>query len=222
LKWEGTYGGWVLNIMKLNNYAIIPASVRYDKSLPHGAKLLYAEISAAVDHTGSCEENTQYFSDVLECDGRTVNRYLIQLMDRGHLIRDKKNKTLSIPLGFTKQSLSSSEPANPVVEIDDDLKDFSQKFFKRFEDSLSTSVQKQELYYGTIAERLNTFSKNEMLVALNNRIAYLLNSEWHMKPENKPNAIDITLLIRDNASVLKWLNMSATKEENNLKSFNFN
>lgn len=202
--------------MRLNCYAILPASVRYDKHLSQGAKLLYAELSAGSDHSGHVTLDVRGFSNVLDCDGRTLYRYIDQLAKRGFI--EKKDKNLvRLPMGF--EPLSSTVVDKPSVP--DDLKDYFNGFFRRFETGLSTSLDKKELYYETMMERLQTFSQSEMSKALENRIAFVSSSEWHQKEENRPNATDITLLIKDNSTVLKWLNMKQDRHPVELKKITF-
>ncbi len=202
--------------MRIGCFGVIPAIVRYDKKISHGAKLLYAELSASSDHTGKVELDVPGFANVLECDSRTLYRYANQLVSRGHIEKIEKS-IFRLPMGF-------NIPSKGIVEkppIPDDLKVFILEFLRRFEEGLSTSLEKKELYFETILERLHTFSQNEMMKALENRIAFVAGSEWHQKEENRPNATDITLLIKDNTAVLRWLNMKNEKSIVELKPFNY-
>ena len=44
-------------------WAILPARVRYDRTLPANAKLIYAEIAAKINEEGYCFCYNQYFAD---------------------------------------------------------------------------------------------------------------------------------------------------------------
>jgi len=63
----------------MKNEGTIPASVRY-ATIPDGAKLLYAEISATAK-SGFSVENNKYFAGVLNQDISTISRFLNQLSD---------------------------------------------------------------------------------------------------------------------------------------------
>ena len=66
-------------------WALIPASVRYDKELPPNAKLLYGEVTARSDKLGYCYAQNSYFSDLFGLSERSVTRLLSTLVDRGYL-----------------------------------------------------------------------------------------------------------------------------------------
>lgn len=76
-----------------NYYATIPANVRYDKSLPDGAKLLYGEITALSNKEGFCWATNEYFSKLYETSDRTISRWVSALSDAGHIsiIVDQKS-----------------------------------------------------------------------------------------------------------------------------------
>jgi hypothetical protein len=200
--------------MRLNNYAILPAAVRYDKNLSHGAKLLYAEITAASDFTGSCEDDIKYFGKVLDVDSRTVRRWRDQLCDASHIKRE--GGKLRTPQGFESLSTKKETPLHTPEDIE-----YFQAFIKRFEEGMKTTIQKPEGFYNVIADRLGYYSKHQLMSALENRIAFIQGSEWHQLAENRHNATDITLLIRDNDHVLKWLNTQAKKDSVEVKAFKF-
>ena len=66
-------------------YAVIPAPVLYDHSLPPRCKLLYAVISNFCNFYGYCTCKNQTFAAYFEVDERTVERMLKQLRDAGHI-----------------------------------------------------------------------------------------------------------------------------------------
>ena len=122
--------------MEPNFYAIIPASVRYDKRLKPNAKLLYGEITALCNQEGFCWADNTYFSRLYEVEKMTISRWISQLENGGYLKIehfpelgnkrkifienlltkksigiDKKINTLSI-----KKSIGIDEKVNPIYE----------------------------------------------------------------------------------------------------------
>ena len=63
-----------------NYYAIIPATVRYDTSLPANAKLMYGD--------GYCWANNSYFAKLYDVSDRTVTRWIELLCKKGYLQRE--------------------------------------------------------------------------------------------------------------------------------------
>jgi len=66
---------------KPNYYAILPAKIRYDKSITTNAKLLFAEITALANKEGYCWANNTYFAKLYDVNKRTVQRWLQSLED---------------------------------------------------------------------------------------------------------------------------------------------
>lgn len=73
--------------MNKNYYAIIPASVRYDKNLTDGAKLLFGEITALSNEKGYCWAGNDYFAKLYKKDKSTIARWIKQLENNGHITR---------------------------------------------------------------------------------------------------------------------------------------
>jgi DNA-binding MarR family transcriptional regulator len=63
----------------------IPAEVRYDKSLPAAARLLYAEFDALSRKHGYCWASNSYFARLFEVDVATVSKWIKKLVDGDHI-----------------------------------------------------------------------------------------------------------------------------------------
>lgn len=68
-----------------NYYAILPASVRYDKNLSINAKLLYAEITSLSNKEGYCWATNEYFSSLYNNSDRTIQRWLKELVNKNYI-----------------------------------------------------------------------------------------------------------------------------------------
>ena len=89
---------------KKSYYAIIPANVRYNSTLPMGAKLLYGEITALCNERGYCWACNSYFADLYEVGSRTISGWVTALHRAKyvHIEIDNMDKTntkrrISIP-----------------------------------------------------------------------------------------------------------------------------
>lgn len=76
-------------------YAILPASVRYDKDLKPMEKILFAELTALSNKDGFCSASNRYFADLYGVDESTVSRWISRLAIRKYvsvlLVRDDRN-----------------------------------------------------------------------------------------------------------------------------------
>lgn len=87
-------------------YAIIPAEVRYDETLPASAKLLYGEISALTGKEGFCFAGNQYFAKLYGMRQETIARLVTKLEKAGHIKRivqrDENHQVISRKLYLTR------------------------------------------------------------------------------------------------------------------------
>lgn len=73
-------------------YAVIPANVRYDTSLPAGAKLLYGEITALCNQEGFCWAENSYFAELYSVGIRTVQLWINALLEKKYIYRNFQYK----------------------------------------------------------------------------------------------------------------------------------
>lgn len=71
-----------------SQWAIMPAMVRYDKSLPANAKLIYAEIAAKINEEGWCFCHNGYFADRFGIKPDTVSSLIKRLEAAGYIAVD--------------------------------------------------------------------------------------------------------------------------------------
>ena len=73
---------------KPSYYAVIPAHVRYDETLPPNAKLLYGEITALCNMEGFCWASNRYFAELYGVKIRAVQNWIDALRSAGHILVD--------------------------------------------------------------------------------------------------------------------------------------
>lgn len=84
-------------------YAIVPATVRYDEDLVPNAKLLYGEITALTNSTGTCTASNRYFAKLYGVTIGTVSAWINALLFKGYIdvilsVDGRSPREIRIPL----------------------------------------------------------------------------------------------------------------------------
>ena len=104
--------------MNKGYYAIIPASVRYDKRLTPNAKLLYGEITALCNEKGYCWAGNEYFSDLYSVSTVSISKWVGSLKKNGYIeiemhykegTKQILNRYIRLLGGGIKEKLSTSQ-----------------------------------------------------------------------------------------------------------------
>lgn len=114
--------------MQRNYYAIIPATIRYDKRLSPTAKLLYGELTALSNERGYCWASNRYFSELYGVSPISISRYISQLKELGYIRitydKNTKDQDRRIYINDLKTEKEITEPSE-TKEIDTEAEDFT-------------------------------------------------------------------------------------------------
>lgn len=140
-----------------NYYAILPASVRYDKELSSTAKLLYAEITALATKSGYCFATNGYFAELYGTTERTITRTIKLLTDKGYIIPKMEDGRRVFYIADASQCLGGGQKC--LGGIDKNVQGGIDKNVQQNNTRINnTSINKKD-----IEERVQAYTQNEDL-----------------------------------------------------------
>ncbi len=102
-------------------FAIIPASVRYDKNISPNAKLLYGEITALAKRDGYCWARNSYFAGLYGVTAQAISIWIGQLKRRRYIsvsIDKKHGNTRKIFVGNSIEEHNKQGESQPPYKAD--------------------------------------------------------------------------------------------------------
>ena len=119
-----------------NYYAVIPADVRYDKSLRPNEKLLYGEITALTQKTGECWASNNYFADLYDVTPQAISKWILDLEKRGY-----------VTIRYIKSENSNNIDKRIITMVSTNIDRVSTKNWEGYQQKFkenNTSINKEE------------------------------------------------------------------------------
>ena len=104
---------------KPSYFAVIPASVRYDKRLKPIERLLFGEITCLTNKDGYCYASSSYFAELYDTQRETISRYISNLAKYGYIKIEIDNgcqRKIFLDGGVTKVSQGVTELSQGVTK----------------------------------------------------------------------------------------------------------
>lgn len=176
---------------KPNYYAVIPASVRYCKDLPAGAKLLFGEITSLTNDRGYCWASNSYFANLYGVSTKAVSRWIGELNDLGFIGVDVKTdrgnqRRITIDKNVHTYGQKSPDPMDKIVQHNNksNTKQNNTAFLEDLISRVNPREKPTEARQRLLNARLKEYSQEEILKAA---VAFS-KSDWHK--ENGQMTID--------------------------------
>ena len=226
--------------MKKSYYAIIPAYVRYDKTLTPNAKLLYGEITALCNEKGYCFARNKYFSDLYNVGTRSITDWIAQLKNAGYIKikmnykeNSKEIESREIYITNFREVLKKNTPPIENIHQDNNIiinnnnteeykkKDFPEMVIKSFEPICNLfPPQTRPKTRSEINSWLDCIDKLDRLDGYSPRKVYYITSKVRSDEFWRDNFLSILKLRKKNKDGIKYINLFEAKFGKQLKQMN--
>lgn len=165
-------------------YAILTADVRYDKSIPANAKLLFAEITALANKEGYCFASNNYFAKLYEVTPQAISKWVNLLQKAGYIIIDyirdgKEIKERHIFVGNKSKNVSTN-----IDEVSTNIDEGINKGLMGYQQKIKDNITNNNKLNNTLNNTLNTPTISDY----EDRIAQLKKELEESKKLNEANA----------------------------------
>lgn len=131
-----------------NYYSVMPANVRYDRSLTPSEKLMFSEITALANKQGYCHAKNGYFSELYSVAIQTVSRWISHLEQHGYI---------EVKIIYKGKQIVERRIFPIVDPINKNVKTPKQKYEEGINKNVKTPINKNVKDNNT---SINTTSKN--------------------------------------------------------------
>lgn len=193
-------------IEKPGYYAIIPANVRYDKTLSPNAKLLYGEITCLLQFNNKCFASNQYFARLYEVSEVQISRLVAQLVKQGYIKTETEitsrgtRRLIKIPLNIFDDTGVNKNKATRLIKNDKHNKhsntipsllskedcDVRKIFIDEFNKKRNSNFRLTKKLKEELENVFKDYSYKDALVALDNamQVQYHIDNEFNdLTPE---------------------------------------
>lgn len=190
---------------KKSYYAVIPATVRYDKNIMTGAKLLYGEITALCNEKGYCWATNEYFANLYGVNKRTIINWIKSLADAGYIQTDIKYKDgtkqidkrmISLPYTpISKKEVKCAEPQKRECIPSEknfttpDVSDFTTPSEKKFTNPVKEFSHPSEEIFTAPSEKNCveniTYKNNTSNNTVNERVCSKINNKTNTDDDSR-------------------------------------
>lgn len=151
--------------LKKSYYAIIPASVRYDKKLSLLSRLLYGEITALCNEKGFCWAGNAYFAELYEVNLKSISRCVGQLVKNEYITSEMIYRENSKEVAYRYLRLADTpstvggRPLHKIVEtpMDKNVQDNT---------TVHNTTENKELVQENILNQWNALANQSNLSAV--------------------------------------------------------
>lgn len=178
---DTTRGGYMSNLENPNYYAILPATVRYNKNLKPNEKILFSEISALTNKDGICYASNEYFASLYNVSRVSVSQWISnlekeRLIDREIIYKDNSKEIKARYLRIISDPIKE----NLYTPIKENLKDNNTSnnnntlsILSHFSNEEDNENQEQEVQpvRRTDNDYNTTFKAKENIVSTNNKVS---------------------------------------------------
>ena len=191
---------------KVNYYAIIPATVRYDTNLKPAEKLLYGEITALANIKGYCYASNRYFASLYNV---TLHTVLEMIRDNNKVIKERRIYINDIP--YVQKNtypyvLKSTYPIDEKIQENNINKIIEDLFYLIINNSDKISrefysiLNRLEFIYTTDILSIMQADKVQMLKEIIYTVYCLYNSEFKtlLLKVDRQELINLYLISKEN------------------------
>lgn len=192
---------------------ILPINVRRHPYLSPLAKVLYAEITASMEKDMSFTLGNTELAEIYMTTPKIISSAISELSAREFIDVqvDGNNRKIYLP----EKMIFVSEEKKPK-EKDEKLSSFAEAVIDFWNRNVGCKRRANPNIKAMIKARLKSYSEHDIWAAVMNRATFVNESEWHNKPENLHHKTNITLVLRNDESLEKAMNVMAKKTINSV------